>query len=731
MTLHMPNPSRRHLLKGGAAAGLVLSFGLTSRGVAQIVAGVPAGSRLGGYVQVAPDGIVTIAAKNPELGQGVKTMLPMLIAEELDVDWANVRIEQGPLDGTRFQGQLTGGSNATPANYDAMRRVGAAARAMLVQAAAQDWDVAAAECTTEPGLVKHVGSNRSASYGALAAKASALPVPDGRVLTLKDPKVFRIIGQPKPQSDAGKIVHGEPLFAIDVRRPGMLYATYEKAPIFRAKVASADLAAAQGVKGVRKAFVIEGTDNFDGLLAGVAVVADSWWSARKGRERLNVKWQAHPTASQSSAGFAKQAGDLQAGAPQRMARNDGDVDAALASAAQRIEASYSYPFVAHASLEPQGCTAHFQDGKVELWAPTQFPDSGRTLVATTLGISPDNVKINLVRTGGGFGRKAINDFMVESAWMSREVGAPVQLIWSREDDIRHDFYRPAGFHKFTGGINAGGDIVAWKNHFVTFSGSGQFTGPANAMGATEFPAQFIPNYQLGVSTIPYGIPTGPLRAPGSNGLAFAMQSFIDELAHAAGADPVAFRLKLLGDRGLVGTGFGAYDASRMRGVLNLVAEKSGWAQRGRLPRRTAMGVAFHFSHRGYFAEVVQATVAPDGTPKVDKVWVAADVGSQIVNPMGAVNQVQGAVLDGISVALHQKITIQDGATVEGNFNNYPLIRMRESAPVEVHWLASNNAPTGLGEPALPPVIPALTNAIFAATGVRIRQLPIDQTLLKA
>ena len=720
--------SRRDFIKTSAAAGgLMLSFSLM--GAAKAAGGQ--GAQLNAYVTIAPDGVVTIVAKNPEIGQGVKTSLPMMIAEELDVDWAQVRTKQADGDPATYGRQFAGGSAATPLHWDALRQVGATARAMLVAAAAQDWGVPAADCTTASGVVSHKGSGKKATYGALAAKAATMSQPDPKSLKLKDPKDYRIVGKPHPQVDTAAIVAGKPLFGIDVVVPGMLYATFEKAPVFGAGVASCDLAAAKAVKGVKTAFVVEAGTALDGLLPGVAVVADSWWQARKGREKLNIQWKDHPTGKQSSAGFDAQALALSKAAPLRTERSDGDVEAGMKGAAKTVEAAYAYPFIAHAPLEPQNCTAAWKDGKLEIWAPTQNPEPGRQLTAKTLGIKPEDITVHMIRCGGGFGRRLSNDYMVEAAWIARETGAPVKLLWTREDDLRHDFYRPAGWHFLSGGVDASGNIVAWRDHFVTLGGEGGQPGRSAGMAATEFPARFTPNFKYDLSFIPSGVPTGPLRAPGSNALAFVIQSFIDELAQAAGADPVEFRLKLLGDKGQVGTpGRDGYDAGRMRGVLKLVAEKSGWGKT-KLPKGTGQGVAFHFSHLGYFAEVVQASVDKDGQVSVQKVWVAADVGRQIVNPAGAMNQVQGAAIDGISAALGQKITIQDGHAVESNFDAYPLIRMSSVPVVEVHWLTTDNPPTGLGEPALPPVIPALCNAIFAATGKRVRSLPIDPAMLKA
>lgn len=725
-TLQSAGASRRDFIKAtSAAGGLVLSFSIAPKAGAADAGAKP----LNAYVRIAPDGVVTIMAKNPEIGQGIKTSLPMMIAEELDVPWEAVRIEQADNDPKTYGRQFAGGSMATPLHWDELRRVGAVARAMLVQAAALAWNCPAGECVTDRGVVIHAATKRKASYGSLAGQCAAVTPPDPKSVPLKDPKDYRIVGHAKPQYDTARIVTGQPLFGIDVKRPGMLYATYEKAPVFGARVAGADLAAAKSVKGVRDAFVVDGGTELSGLLPGVAVVADSWWAARKGRDRLAVKWADHPTAQQGSAAFAQRARELAAGAPQKIVRNDGDADAALKGAAKTVNAAYAYPFLAHVPMEPMNCTAEFRDGKLEIWAPTQNPEPGRQLVARTLGLQPDDITVHMTRCGGGFGRRLNNDYMVEAAAIARQAKAPVKLLWTREDDVRHDFYRPAGFHFLEAGLDASGRITAWKDHFVTFGAAPDQPAPSAGMSPNEFPARFLANCQLGVSAMPLGVPTGPLRAPGSNALAFVMQSFIDELAHAAGKDPLAFQIDLLGTEKVVG-GPGGYNAERMRGVLKAAGEMSGWGK-VKLPARTGMGVACYFSHLGYFAEVVQATVSRDGTVKVDKVWVAADVGRQIVNPSGAMNQVQGAVIDGLSAALFQKITIENGQVVQANFDTYPLLRMADAPPVEVKWVLTDYPPTGLGEPALPPALPALCNAIFAATGQRVRELPIDTGRLKA
>jgi isoquinoline 1-oxidoreductase subunit beta len=722
-TARVSSESRRAFLRASVAVGggLLLDFSLPgmlrARDDSQ-----EAASTLNAFVQISGDGTVTILSKNPEIGQGIKTMLPMLIAEELDVDWASVRIEQALSDPARYGLQFAGGSRATPLNWEPLRRVGAAARQMLMSAAAQSWSVPVSECDTESGRVIHRPTKRRLSYGRLASKAALLAAPDLAQVTLKDPKNFKIIGKSHPGVDSPLVVTGKPLFGIDVTVPGMLYAVFVKSPVFGGTVVSANLEAVKTEAGVQDAFIVNGGAVFNALGNGVAIVGTNWWQVNQARETLQVVWDEGATAAQSSAGFARQAVAISTRAPGAKVVADGDVTQALGASAQRLEAAYSYPFLSHATLEPQNCTAHFHDGKVEIWAPTQNPDAGRKIVAKTLGLTEADITIHMVRCGGGFGRRLMNDYMVEAAWISKQAGAPVKLLWNRQDDIQHDFYRPAGFHFFKAGLDGAGKLQAFSDHFVSFGENGK-AAPSADMGANEFPAKFVPNLELGISFMPLGIPTGPLRAPGSNGLAFVFQSFIDEIAHAAGQDPLQYRIDLLGERRQVG----AFDTGRMIDVLALVRDKSGWGRRTP-PKGSGMGVAFYYSHLGYFAEVVHATVAAGGKITVDKVWVANDVGSQIINPLGAENQVQGAALDGIGAALGQVITLENGRVVQSNFNDFLLLRMNQAPPIEVHFLKTEHPPTGLGEPALPPALPALCNALFAASGVRIRSLPIDAQL---
>jgi isoquinoline 1-oxidoreductase beta subunit len=728
--------SRRSFLQMTAVAGGGFMLGLYDRPClrAQEPGGPPLVPQA--FIRIAPDGIVTIMARGPEIGQGVKTMLPMLIAEELDANWKSVRVEQADLDEAKFGPQFAGGSMSTPFGWEPLRRVGAAGRQMLVAAAAEKWSVPAAECSTEPGRVVHASSGRSADYGELADGAAKQKTPQMSQLKLKDPKAYRIIGKSQSGVDNYSIVTGKPIFGIDVEVPGMLHAVIEKCPVYGGKVKSANTDTAVKMPGVRKVLVIDGTlsaaavvPNEPGMEPGVAIVADSWFQAQRARKALKVEWDLGSGQKQSSDEFAKKSAELLKAEPENSVRSYGEVDGALKSAAKVVEATYSYPFIAHGTLEPMGTTASFKDGKLEMWTTSQTPGEGRTLVAKAIGIAPESVTVHMIRAGGGFGRRLMNDYMVEAAWLSKQVGAPVKLLWSREDDFTHDAYRAGGVHGFKAGLDAQGKVIAWRQHLITFGADDDY--PAGAeIDKTEFPSGRVANYSLYTSQMPLLLRTGWLRAPGKNAICFVVQSFLDELAAAAGRDPLDMQIDLLNstevplekkDQG----GDAPLDPERLKGVLELVAEKSGWRSRKKTPGR-GMGIACYYCHLGYFAEVADVSVDAQNRVTVNHIWAAGDVGQQIINPRAAENMCYGGIVEGLS-HMGQEITLVNGRVQQTNYHQHPMLRMRQTPQIEIFWRITDHSPTGLGEPTLPPALPAVGNAIFAATGKRVRTLPLKKS----
>ncbi|MGA9668496.1 MAG: molybdopterin cofactor-binding domain-containing protein, partial [Terracidiphilus sp.] len=678
------------------------------------------------FIQIAPDGVVTIMARASETGQGMRNMLPMLIAEELDVEWKDVRVLQADLNEKKYGEQFSGGSSNTPQGWEPMRRVGAAGRELLMTAAAQTWGVPVAECTTQPGRVVrqgsdlalqatsggalqagsgrvlHAASGRSAGYGELAAKAAALPPPALNSVKLKYPKEYRIIGHSQTGVDTHSIVTGKPIFGIDVTVPGMLYASIEKAPVFAGKVKSANVDQVKALPGVRHVLVIDGTITpaaltpwEPGMEPGIAIVADTWWQAQQARKQLKVDWDLGPAVSQSTEGFKKRAAELLAAPPANTVRKYGDVDGALKSSAKVVEATYEFPFIAHATMEPQGCTAHWKDGKLEMWTTSTLPGNGQELIAKSLGIKESDITTHMVRGGGSFGRRLQNDYAVEAAWIAKQIDAPVKLLWSREDDIAHDPFRPGGTMGLKGGLDAQGKLTVWRQHFVTY-GDGKHATSGGGIGGEAYPADFPPAYAMYTSMQPLTLRTGALRAPGDNAYCWVAQSFLDELAHEAGRDPLEFQLELLSNKkaawkssegDAVGdhepTGPSVLIPERYKGVLELVAEKSGWAKRTKEPGR-GMGLAAWFCHLGYFAEVADVSVDASNKVTVHQVWAAGDVGSQIINPQAAESMGYGGVIDGMS-EMAQEITLVGGKIQQTNFHQHPVLRMRQIPPIEVYW----------------------------------------------
>lgn len=716
--------NRRTLLKVSLIGGAALAFN------AKIAFAASAGGKsavLNAYIRINPDNSVIIGAKNPEVGQGIKTMLPMLIAEELDVDWAQVKIEQTPVDEKVYGAQFAGGSFATPMNYMPMRQVGAAARQMLVKAAAAKWGVAEDTLTTGSGKVTHGPSKRSLTYAALAADAAKQASPDLAKVPLKDPGTFKIIGQSKHGVDTPAIIAGKPLFGIDVNMPGLVYAAMECCPTYGGTIGSYDADTVMKIPGVVAVVPINSGYDPKGANDAIVIVANSWWTANKARASLKPVWNDAAQKRFSTAGLDAAAATQMDKAAETSLLKKGDAAKAMAGAAKTVSAKYAYPYLAHASLEPQNCTALFKDGKIEIWAPSQAPAGGRTLVVNALGIGADDITIHQTRIGGGFGRRLNNDYMVMVAQVAKALpGKPVKLIFTRTDDLRHDFFRPAGWHSLSAGIDANGKITALRDHFVTLGKGGKASVGAD-MSSAEFPAQLVSDVDLGFSLIESNAPTGYLRAPTSNAMAFVFQSFLDEVALAGGLDLPEFMRRTLGEpKVFPAEGRTAeFNTARARAVIDKVCAMAGWKGREG-GNGKGRGFGFYYSHRGYFAEVVDVTVGQGGAVHVDKVWVAGDVGSQVINPINALHQVQGSVIDGIGQALSgQKIELINGAANRTNFHDYPLPRIT-MAPKDiiVEFVRSDAPPTGLGEPALPPVVPAICNAIFAATGKRIRSLPV-------
>jgi len=718
---------RRSLIKATLVGGALLAFDARMAFAATKPGEAP--TVINAFIRINADNSVTIGAKNPEIGQGVKTMLPMLIAEELDVDWAQVHIEQTIADEKRYGPQLAGGSFATPMNWLPMRQAGAAARQMLVQAAAARWGVDPASLITGGGRVMQATGKHAVTYAELAAEAAKQTAPDLAAVALKDPARFTIIGKSQIGVDTPAIVAGKPLFGIDVTMPGLVHAAVEMCPAYGGTLRSVDDSAVKGKPGIIAVVPINSGYNPKGANDAVAIVAQSWWSADKARADLKIAWDDEAARQYSSADFEAAANAAFEKTPETSIVSNGDADKALAGAAKKVSARYHYPFLAHGTLEPQNCTALFKDGKIEIWAPTQLPQPGRMLVADALGIPLEAITINLTRIGGGFGRRLSNDYMVMVAQIAKALpGRPVKLIYTRTDDLRHDFYRPAGWHSFEAGLDGQGRLIAFKDHFVSLNRDGKPAQGAT-MNPTELPAPLIADVAYGATYLDNNVPTGFLRAPMSNGLSYAFQSFLDEVALAAGLDLPEFLRRTLGETRTIKGGEGPqavdFQTGRAHAVIDKVCAMANW--QGRVGGDgKGRGFAFYFSHRGYFAEVADITVNSGGGVQVDKVWVAGDVGSHIINPINALHQAQGSVIDGIAQTIvGQKIEIVNGGANRTNFHDFPLARINVAPrDIAVEFVRSDNPPTGLGEPALPPIIPAVANAIFAATGKRIRSLPV-------
>ncbi len=692
-----PSVSRRNFLRVSmiAGGGMLVGFSaLSNSETGDNTEATPFSPNA--YIKISPDGKITLMSPNPEIGQGVKTSLVMLIAEEMNVDWQTIDVEIAPLD-AKYGSQTTGGSGAIRSRYAPLRQAGATAKAMLMAAAADTWSVAVTECYAEKGFVIHKNSGKKLSYGELATKAAGMPVPTN--VPLKDPKDFTIIGTRVKDVDAKAIVTGKPLFGIDTRKEGMLFAVVARPPAHGKKLQSFDDSATLKVNGVKKVVQVKNS---------VAVLATSTWAAMKGRTALKINWE-DASKLESTADHEKAFRDLLSKPAATPNRNDGDVDAAMAVATKVLDVMYEVPVLSHAQMEPLNFYADVRDGKAELYGPTQVPQSLVSAVAKELNIPATNVSLGLPRQGGGFGRKLRPDNGVEAALVSQAAQCPVQVQWSREDDMQNDFYRPSGMFRFKAAIKDG-NLEAWHQSFASLS---------NGRSPDTYPAGAVKNLKIESHSLPTNIPTGPWRAPTHNVQAFANESFMDEVAYELKKDPVAFRLELLKKAKEQPVGKLAYDPDKFISVIELVAKMCNW---GKTPANTYRGFSTWFSFNSYVAQVVEIQMLK-GKPRITKVYCAVHCG-KVVNVSGAENQVQGAVVDGLGHAVYTKLTFNNGAAVQTNFGPYNFVKMRNTPlDVVVQFVPSEENPTGLGEPGLPPIAPALANALFAATGKRFRKMP--------
>jgi isoquinoline 1-oxidoreductase beta subunit len=734
-TILTPKLTRRGFVKVGAAgsAALVIGFYLPSIAGAQQEGGGPGKEAprinpLNAWVRIAQDGKVTLIVGKSEMGQGIMTTLPMILADELEVDWNVVHVEQAATKPDIYESLGTGGSGSVLDSWMPLRQAGATARQMLIQAAANTWGVDASSCFARDGGVVHNPRGHRLEYAELVAKASKLPVPDPKKVVLKNPDTFRYIGTSIPRVDIPSKVDGSAKFGIDVRVPGMLYAVIARCPTFGGKVKSFDASKAKAVPGVREVVEIPAVEKGAHTAGGIAVAADSTWAAMQGRDALAIEWDNGPHADETTDSLREQLQSLTT-KPGKVVRKEGGVEPALGSATNKIEAAYELPFLAHASMEPMNCTADVHANRAELWAPTQGPDWNQSMVAQVLKLPKHSVVVHTVLMGGAFGRRYQTDFAVEAAQVSKAIGKPVQLLWTREDDMQHDFYRPASHHRMAAALGEKGAIVAWR-HRVSSTSISEFwrSGPNPAeqeIGSAEVLPYATANFQIEYAPAKSGVPRAWWRSVEQTPSAFAVESFIDELAAAAKIDPYEYRLRLFDERKPMSSKLWPEGpplvVKRMKATLQLAAEKAGWGTPA--PEGRSRGIACFYSFNTYAAEVVEVSVAAGGKFRVDRVVCAVDCG-RAVDPDGVKAQIESGIVYALSAVLTGEITIAKGGVEQSNFNDYKVMRMRDMPEVEVHIVPSTERPTGVGEPGLPPLAPAIASAIFAATGKRIRRLPI-------
>ncbi len=712
---------RREFIKAGAAlgGGLFVSLYLPVVGAEDSVAEGAADHQfaLNAYVRIGVDESVTVISNHSEMGQGIYTSLPMLLNEELEADWARISVEAAPVDKVYnhpiFGIQMTGGSTTSPAEYDHYRKMGALARTMLVQAASQKWNVDPASCHVEKGVVIHGATGRRATYGSLASAAAQLTAPAD--VALKPSSAFRQIGKPTRRLDTPSKTNGTAQFGLDVILPGMLTAVVARPPVFGGKALKIDATEALKISGVK---------SVEEIPSGVAVIATGFWPAKVGRDKLVVEWDPGPNAGLTSEQMVREFSETSK-QPGAIAKKVGDPAAALASAAKTITAEYDVPYLAHAMMEPLNCVVDLRADSCEIWTGTQFETVDRANAAHVAGLHPEKVQIHTTLLGGGFGRRAnpVSDFVVEAVHVAKAAKAPVKVIWTREDDIRGGWYRPMWHDRFAAGLDADGNPVAWTHTIVGQSimmgtpfaafAIKEGVDSTSVEGAADI-LYGLPNLQVDLHTPTIGVPVQWWRSVGHSHTGFSVEAFLDEVAHAGGKDPYELRRVLLAKQ------------PRMLAVLDLAAKKANWGSK--LPPGIGRGIATHFSFDSYVAQVVEASVGKGGEVRVHRVVCAIDCGL-VINPDTVKAQMEGGIVYGLTAALKTEITLKDGRVEQGNFNDYPMLRIFESPEIEVHIVASTEHPTGVGEPGVPPAAPALANAIFAATGKRIRRLPIRSSSL--
>lgn len=697
--------NRRNFMKVAAAAGggLWLGFNWLSANAASVAAinaeaMVGAAGEFNGYLSIAPDGVITIFSPNPELGQNIKTTFPMIVAEELDADWKKVVVLQAPLDTKKFERQVTGGSGAIPHSWERLRKAGATARHMLIEAAAKRLNVPAGELTTDKSFVIHAASGKKFSYGDLSTEAMTVPVPPE--VKLKDRKNFKLIGTKIANVDNHEMVTGKPLYGLDFYREGMLHAMIQRPQGFGMKIKSVDASEVKSLPGIVD--VVTFNNN-------VAIVGKSTWQVMKARKKLKVAYEPDGNI-ESTADHNRLLKDLLDSGEASVKRTDGDVAAAFSKAAKVVTREYQCPFLPHNTMEPMNFFAHVREDGVELIGPTQTPDSARNETAKLLGIDPETVTVNMTRLGGGFGRRLRADYVIEAVEISRLVKAPVKLMWTREDDMTGGYYRPAVRYRFSAALDANGKMIAYKLRGVGINAG-------NCTREDNFPSGAVDNVLIESVEHQSPITSCPWRAPITNFLAFAEQSFLDEVAAEANQDPVQFRLMLLQKAKESPVGAIKYDIDRMTAVIQLAAEKAGWGKKNNV----SQGFSVYFSHRSYVAQVAEVIMVK-GKPVLDKIYAATDCGI-VVNLSGSYQQVRGGIIDGLGHAMFGNLTFENGTAQQSNFNNYRMIRFKEVPDIDVHFVDNGIDPTGLGEPALPPTGGAVANAIFKATGKRLYNQP--------